>query len=346
MHLSEISVPYMDPDQSWYWRAYMDSGEYGFGNFLSPLRKGVDCPPYARFLTVTMPQDDGEPIQIPNGMGMLDGSVGDPAGGHYEPVGGARQNQTPTAGRPASQLVVRSAAAIGNYDYLVDYVFHQDGSIRIAVGATGIDATKGVASQSMKDATAAADTRHGTLIAPGLVAPFHSHYFNFRLDLDVDGTANDFMRERLVQPPLPEGLPRRSLYSVTSEMPASEQAARTRIEPGSPALYHFGNHNVEGALGHHPGYMLMPEGSYVHPLIAADDPPVRRNSYLHNQLSLTPYAPAERYAGGRFPMMSDGSDTLGAWTARGRLIPKPHSLSWCPRAFQPLPPIDDSPLIP
>ncbi len=199
MHLSEIFVPYMDPDQSWYWRAYMDSGEYGFGNFLSPLRRGVDCPPYARFLTVTMPQDDGEPIQIPNAICMFERSIGDPAWRHYETVGRSPQNQTPTAGRPASELVVRSAAAIGNYDYLVDYVFHQDGSIRIAVGATGVDATKGVTSQSMKDATAAADTRHGTLIAAGLVAPFHSHYFNFRLDLDIDGTANDFMRERLTQ---------------------------------------------------------------------------------------------------------------------------------------------------
>ncbi len=72
MHLSEIFVPYMDPDQSWYWRAYMDSGEYGFGNFLSPLRRGVDCPPYARFLTATMPQDDGEPIQIPNAICMFE----------------------------------------------------------------------------------------------------------------------------------------------------------------------------------------------------------------------------------------------------------------------------------
>ena len=151
MHLSEIFVPYMDPDQSWYFRAYMDSGEYGFGNFLSPLRRGVDCPPYARFFTVTMPQDDGEPIQIPNATCMFERSIGDPAWRHYEIVGRSPQNQTPTAGRPASELVVRSAAAIGNYDYLVDYVFHQDGSIRIAVGATGVDATKGVTSQSMKD---------------------------------------------------------------------------------------------------------------------------------------------------------------------------------------------------
>jgi primary-amine oxidase len=74
--------------------------------------------------------------------------------------------------------------------------------------------------------------------------------------------------------------------------------------------------------------MLMPEGSYVHPLLAADDPPVRRNSYLHYQLSVTPYAPAERYAGGRLAMMSDGSDTLGAWTARDRLIANRDIVAW------------------
>jgi primary-amine oxidase len=346
MHLSEVFVPYMDPDQSWYWRTYMDSGEYGFGNLLSPLRRNVDCPSFARFIAVTMPQDDGEPMQIPDAICLFERSVGDPAWRHYEIVGNSPQNPKPTVGRPASELVVRSASAIGNYDYLVDYVFRQDGSIRIAIGATGLDATKGVASQSMKDATAAADTRWGTLIAPGLVAPFHSHYFNFRLDLDVDGTANDFMRERLVQQQLAEGSPRRSIYAVTSEMPASEQAARTRIEPGSPALYHFGNHNVESALGHHPGYMLMQEGSYAHPLLAADDPPVRRNSYLHYQLSVTPYAPAERYAGGRFAMMSDGSDTLGAWTARDRPIANRDIVAWYTVGFHHITRMEDWPVMP
>lgn len=129
--------------------------------------------------------------------------------------------------------MVRSASEVGNYDYLIDYVFHRDGSIRIAVGATGIDATKGVASKSMKDATAAVDTRQGTLIAPNLVAPFHSHYFNFRLDLDVDGAANDFMRERLVQTPLPKGSPRRSMFAVSHEIPAR----RRKPEPASNPVH-------------------------------------------------------------------------------------------------------------
>lgn len=346
MHLSEIFVPYMDPDRGWYWRAFMDSGEYGFGNFLSPLRRNVDCPPYARFLAVTMPQDDGEPIRIADAICMFERSIGDPAWRHYETVARSPRDRTPAAGRPASELVVRSAAAMGNYDYLVDYVFRQDGSIRIAVGATGIDATKGAASQAMKDATAAADTRHGTLIAPGLVAPFHSHYFNFRLDLDVDGVANDFMRERLVQQTLPEGSARRSLFAVTTEMPATEQAARTRIESGSPALYHFGNHNVESALGHHPGYMLMPEGSTVAPMLAADDPPVRRNSYLHYQLSVTPYARDQRFAGGRFAMMSDGSDTLGAWTARDRPIGNRDIVAWYTVGFHHITRMEDWPVMP
>jgi primary-amine oxidase len=346
MHLSEVFVPYMDPDKGWYFRTYMDSAEYGFGNTLSPLRKGIDCPSYARFVAVSMPQDDGEPIEIPDAICVFERAIGDPAWRHFEIFAQNDGKVTPTAGRPASELVVRSASAVGNYDYLIDYVFHQDGSIRIAVGATGVDSVKGVASQSMKDATAAADTRYGTLVAPGLVAPFHSHYFNFRLDLDIDGTANDFMRERLVQQALPKDSPRRSLYTVTHDMPERELSARTRIEPGSPALYHFANDNVESALGHHPGYMLMPEGSYVYPLLAPDDPPVRRNPYIDYQLFVTPYDAAERYAGGRYAVMSDGKDTLGTWTARDRPIANRDIVAWYTVGFYHITAMEDWPVMP
>lgn len=41
-------------------------------------------------------------------------------------------------------LVLRSAAIIGNYDYLLGWWFEQDGSIRVTVGATGIIQTKAV----------------------------------------------------------------------------------------------------------------------------------------------------------------------------------------------------------
>jgi Cu2+-containing amine oxidase len=81
MHLSEVFVPYMDSDKAWYWRTYMDSGEYGFGNSLSPLRKGVDCPSYARFLSVILPQDDGEPIEMPDAICVFGDRSAIPPGG-------------------------------------------------------------------------------------------------------------------------------------------------------------------------------------------------------------------------------------------------------------------------
>ena len=47
---SEMFVPYMDPAQTWQFRAYMDIGEYGFGVLSSELRPGEDCPGNAHFL--------------------------------------------------------------------------------------------------------------------------------------------------------------------------------------------------------------------------------------------------------------------------------------------------------
>ena len=124
-----------------------------------------------------------------------------------------------------------------------------------------------------------------------------------------------------------------------------EKEARTRIDPASPALLHFSNNNVESALGHHPGYMLMPSGSDVYPLLATDDPPVKRNSYLDYQLSVTPYAPDEQYAGGRYAMMSDGKDTLAAWTARDRPIMNRDIVAWYTVGFHHITRMEDWPVM-
>ena len=98
--------------------------------------------------------------------------------------------------------------------------------IEVRVGATGIDALKGVATARMSDATAAADTKHGTLVAPNLVAVHHDHYFNFRLDLDIDGAANSFSQDIYRPMTLPAGSPRRSLYVVEPRIAATEKAAQ------------------------------------------------------------------------------------------------------------------------
>lgn len=345
-HLSEVFVPYMDPDVGWYWRTYMDSGEYGFGIFLSPLRPGVDCPAYATFLPAVVHADDGSPVEIPGALCVFERNIGDPAWRHYEIFAQAPDKPVPAEGRPATELVVRSASEVGNYDYLIDYVFQQNGMIRVMVGATGLDAVKGVAATSMTSPTAAADTKYGTLIAPNLVAPNHDHFFNFRLDFDVDGRKNVFMKTSLVAAAVPDGLPRRSFWETKHEMPMTEMAARYKVNPATPAMYHVVNEAKDSGLGHHPGYMILPENSVAYsPLDMANDPPMRRNGYIEYTFWNTPYDPAERYAGGTFAFQGDGSDSLPAWVKRDRSLHDADIVTWYTMGFHHVPHMEDWPVM-
>lgn len=345
-HLSEVFVPYMDPDEGWYWRTYMDSGEYGFGIFLSPLRPGVDCPAHATFLPAAVHQDSGAPAEIPDAVCIFERDIGDPAWRHYEIFAQTPDKPVPTEGRPAVELVVRSASEVGNYDYLIDYVFQQNGTIQVRLGATGLDAVKGVASTSMRDPTAAEDTAYGTLIAPNLVAPNHDHFFNFRLDFDIDGTANSLMRTALVPAEASKGTPRRSLWVTKHEMPKTELEGRYRVDPAKPALYHVVNEGRESALGHHPAYKILPENSVAYsPLDVANDPPAKRNGYIDYTIWTTAYAPRERYAGGEHAFQSDGSDSLPAWVQKDRPIQGTDIVVWYTVGFHHVPHMEDWPVM-
>lgn len=336
----------MDPDQGWYWRTYMDSGEYGFGIFLSPLRAGVDCPSYAKFLPATVHDDLGNPVEIPDALCIFERNIGDPVWRHYEIFAQSADQAVPAQGRPATELVVRSASQVGNYDYLIDYVFEQNGRIRVMVGATGLGAVKGATSTSMADATAEQETRYGTLIAPNLVAPNHDHFFNFRLDFDIDGQDNVFMRTGLVKAEVPDDVPRRSMWETKTEMPMTEMEGRYRVNPATPAMYQVANMNKKIGVGYAPGYMIMPENSVAYsPLDTENDPPARRNAYIDYTFWNTPYKTSERYAGGEYAFQSDGSDTLAGWVKQNRSIDNTDIVTWYTMGFHHVPQMEDWPVM-
>ena len=50
--LSEMYVPYMDPEETWNSHVFLDAGEYFMNTGLGipkPLQKGTDCPDYATY---------------------------------------------------------------------------------------------------------------------------------------------------------------------------------------------------------------------------------------------------------------------------------------------------------
>ena len=162
-YASEMSVPYMDTSEAWYYRSYMDIGEYGFGERISALEPGTDCPRRAAFLDATLPDEAGKPALKQRAFCLFERPTGAPAWRHAEPIDASYE------GRPEIELVARAIPTVGNHDYVMNYVFSPKGEIRIEVGATGMDAVKGVRAASMTDPGASDEAATGMLVAPGRV---------------------------------------------------------------------------------------------------------------------------------------------------------------------------------
>jgi primary-amine oxidase len=332
-HISEVFVPYMDGDPSWYFRTYMDAGEYGLGLLASPLAAGVDCPEDALFLDAVVATPLGDPDLRRNVICVFERDQG-PLWRHWEPLHRSYE------GRPGSELVVRFIPSLANYDYLVDWVFTQAGEIHVKVGATGIDAVKGTALTSMNEPGAEAATRTGALVAPNLIAVYHDHFFSVRLDLDVDGPVNAFVRERLERTTLPEGPPRRSAWRL-ARVP---QPVEGGVSAGHGSeVWRFENPAATNRLGHRTSYQISGHGATS--LLDPDDWPQRRAAFSAEQLWVTQQRNGERFASGPYPNQSGRAAGLTEYV-NGAPIQDTDIVAWYTMGFHHVTRPEDWPVLP
>src|SRR5260221_8012348 len=172
--MSELYVPYMDPAIGWANRVFIDAGEfYATGHVLKPLHPDIDCPSNAVYFDSLAWEEHGFPVIHSQVACLFESYSGDPAWRHYE--------EHQISGSGARVLVLRTAAVIGNYDYVLDWRFERDGNLRVAVGATGIIETKSVkaknASESGGHAMAGAPDEFGHFVAENTVGVNHDHFF-------------------------------------------------------------------------------------------------------------------------------------------------------------------------
>ncbi|RWW21394.1 hypothetical protein GW17_00014447 [Ensete ventricosum] len=145
--VSELFVPYMDPGEGWYFKTYMDAGEYGMGTNAFPLLRLNDCPRNAIYMDAVFAAADGTPFVRPDVVCVFERYEGDVAWRHTEnPLFGYDVSIIREA-RPKVTLVARMVASVGNYDYTVDWEFQMDGLIRAKVGLWHMGAQKDQAEQ-------------------------------------------------------------------------------------------------------------------------------------------------------------------------------------------------------
>ncbi|XP_043715787.1 primary amine oxidase-like [Telopea speciosissima] len=342
---SELFVPYMDPADAWYFKTYMDAGEYGMGVTAMPLVPLNDCPRHAYYMDGIFAATDGKPYVQSDMMCVFERYAGDIGWRHSEtPISGMEIREA----RPKVTLVARMAASVGNYDYIIDWEFQTDGLIRVKVGLSGMLMVKGTPLQNMNQVgnKAERDAMSGILVSENAIGVVHDHFVTFHLDMDIDGADNSFVKVNLEKKEtLPGESPRKSYLKVKREVAQTEKEAQVKFKLYEPAEFHVVNHGKKSRLGNPAGYKVVPGGTAAS-LLDHHDPPQSRASFTNNQIWVTPYNKSEQWAGGLLVWQSKGEDTLGVWSERDRPIDDKDIVLWYTLGFHHIPCQEDFPIMP
>jgi primary-amine oxidase len=331
--LSDMVVPYGDPGPAWNFRNSFDFSEYSFvGRSIAPLVAGRDVPGNAAFADAAFANDAGRAYDSPHAVAI------------YERDGGTLWRFLDVTGgtivsRRARELVLATVVSAPPYEYGFNWVFHQDGRIGMEVLLTGIMTTKGIVPGSAHSAA------HGHLIAPDLEAVHHQHFFNFRLDLDVDGTVNSVLEMNTKGLPQDSNNPNGNTIATDESRLTTEQQAMREVNPATNRVWKVINPEHKNALGEPVGYLLAP-GENALPFAAPGSWIRRRATFLDWQFWVTPYDALQQYAAGNYVNQSKGEDGLGRWVEANRSVEKQDVVLWYTLGITHIPRPEEWPVMP
>ncbi len=242
--LSEMVVPYGDPAPQQARKNAFDAGEYGLGYCANSLELGCDCLGLIKYFDGHLVTSRGEPLTIKNAVCM-----------HEEDFGilwkhtDRRLADKPEV-RRSRRLVISSIATVENYEYGFFWYLYQDGNIQFEIKLTGI--------LSLGALPPGEKSPYGTLIAPQLYAPYHQHFFNARLDLDIDGPANSVYQIDVVADELGPKNPFENAFSAKARLLENEKDACASLNLESARTWKIVNPNVLNAVGEPVGYKFFP----------------------------------------------------------------------------------------
>jgi primary-amine oxidase len=329
--LTEMVVPYADPNPTQVRKNAFDVGEYGMGMCANSLKLGCDCLGHIQYFDAHMCDSRGKPLTVPNAICM-----------HEEDYGilwkhtDRRLPDAPEV-RRSRRLVVSSISTVENYEYGFFWYFYQDGNIQFEIKLTGI--------LSLGAAKPGEKPPYGTVIAPLLYAPNHQHFFNVRLDFDLDGTANTVQRVDVLPDPPGDNNPFENAFHAKATDLVSEKRARGHLNLETARSWKVMNPHVRNAVGDPVAYRFLP-GDNSFPFASPNAWWRKRAGFVNNHVWVTPYNSAEKYAAGDYPNQSTGGDGLVKWTEADRPIADTDVVFWYTFGHTHLPRLEDYPVMP
>ena len=328
--LTEMVVPYGDPTETQRRKNAFDVGEYGMGMCANSLELGCDCLGLIRYFDAHLTTSRGEPLLVKNAICM-----------HEEDFGILWKHTDRRLGKPevrrSRRLVVSSVSTVENYEYGFFWYLYQDGNIEFELKLTGILSLGAVP----PDVT----PQYGALVAPQLYAPNHQHFFNVRLDFDLDGVENSVQQIDVVASELDEQNPfENAFYSRVTTL-ATEADAKASLCLESARTWKVINPQRLNAVGQPVGYRFLPGDNSV-PYASPNAWWRKRAGFVDHHVWVTPHHPDERFAAGDYPNQSGGGDGLSRWTTANRLIEATDVVFWYTFGHIHLPRPEDYPVMP
>lgn len=193
LSLVEMVVPYGNPEHPHQRKHAFDLGEYGAGYMTNSLTLGCDCKGSIHYLDAEFPTRDGGIRTIKNAICIHE----EDSGILFKHTDFRDESSIVTRAR---KLVVQQIFTAANYEYAIQWVFHQDGTIQPDIKLTGILNTYSMNPDE--------DTLGwGTQVYPGVNAHNHQHLFCLRIDPNVDGPNNTVFMADAMASDAPVGSP-------------------------------------------------------------------------------------------------------------------------------------------
>ncbi len=239
--------------------------------------------------------------------------------------------------RRSRRLVVSSISTVENYEYGFFWYFYQDGNIQFEIKLTGI-LSLGALHPDEK-------SPYGALIAKQLYAPNHQHFFNVRLDFDLDGVANTVERVDVEADPLGADNPFENAFQAKATALTTEKNARGHLKLETARTWRVTNPAIRNTVGEPVSYKFLPGDNSI-PFASPNAWWRKRAGFVNHHVWVTPYAEAERYAAGDYPNQSAGGDGLSQWTENDRPIADADLVFWYTFGHTHIPRPEDYPVMP
>ncbi|KAI3204309.1 hypothetical protein CBS147311_3984 [Penicillium roqueforti] len=306
LSLSEMFVPYGDPRNPIYRKGAFDLGNVGAGVTANNLQLGCDCLGVIKY---------------------FDGCV-------WKHTNHRTGKATVVRKR---QLVLQTIITVANYEYIYMWYFDQSGEITFETRATGILSTQPID----KDAK----VPWGTRVADGVMAPYHQHLFNIRIDPAVGGHSNSFASTDSVPIPWDDDLNPLGTGYVTEEK-ILDRAGPVEDDFSKGRVFKILNEGLQNPISLTPiGYKLVPIRSQL--LLARPGSwHWRRSEFCEHSIWVTKYKDRQLFPAGDYTNQSLGGTGIKSWLEARDSVRNEDIVIWHTFGFTHNPRVEDFPIMP